>query len=386
MQSTSFPSIIIDNFKFVLLGKNEIDTTNSRWYVFISSENQTTKELVNFWVYPSTSELGLWRLLAKTNNFYYKGAHIPAIERETRPPGDYFYYDYVQQTCIYIELQSFINSHFDDLKNLKYPKTSFVPNRPYDPHDSVRRLTLEQNDRVFEIIDDPSRQIQLYPFILLQQIMECGEIETITPRKRRPDVVIKEFAKKLKQEYELLYDYVEIVAPYDKVFQERITIRGDIMKFPLQNIKDGSIVILYACIVKMTQIPTNRRFRNSTSNIARICEKDLHIMPFFLTTEDSTVNCFGVYTKYIPCGAFICKLFDYSNGYHASRGYKQCTQDEFDNNHCSTDYSYLGDRFDNIFPFNEWIKKSNLQPYSRKSGVKSASPIKTKRRSRAHSF
>ena len=281
MQNTSFPSIIIDNFKFVLLGKNEIDTTNSRWYVFISSENQTTKELVNFWVYPSTSELGLWRLLAKTNNFYYKGAHIPAIERETRPPGDYFYYDYVQQTCIYIELQSFINSHFDDLKKLRYPITSFVPNRPYDPHDSVRRLTLEQNNRVFEIIDDPSRQIQLYPFILLQQIMECGEIETITPRKRRPDVVIKEFAKKLKQEYELLYDYVEIVAPYDKVFQERITIRGDIMKFPLQNIKDGSIVMLYACIVKMTQIPTNRRFRNSTSNIARICEKDLHIMPFF---------------------------------------------------------------------------------------------------------
>lgn len=376
--------VIIDDFKFILLGKKLMDERRGIWHVFISSENIITKEVINFWVYPSTSELGLWRLLANIfETFNYKGHNVPASIRSDRPPGDYLYYDYVQQTFIHIILQIFINQNINDLNILKYPKNALVPHKPHKPE---RKLTLEYNQKIFDVIDDPSRQIQLSPFILLQQIMECGEIETITPRKRRPNVVIKEFAKKLKKEYELLYDYVEVVAPYNKKFQDRINITGDIIKFPLINIKDGSIVILYACVIKMTPIPTDQIFRKSASNISRICDKDLHIMPFFLTTEDSKVNCFGVYTKYIPCGAFICKLFDYSNGYHCSRGHFQCTPEEYESNHCSTEYSYVGDRFDNIFPFNEWLEKNKLvYRYSRKSGVKSA-VVKTKRNRRFNSL
>jgi len=377
-------NIVIDDFKFILVGKKSMNSDNTLWHVFISSENINTKEVTNFWVYPSTSELGLWRLLANIlENFNYKGQHVSKSVRKDRPPGDYFYYDYVQQTFIHIDLQAFINQNIDDLTILKYPKDALVPHKPYKRE---RGLTLEYNEKIFEVIDDPCRQIQLTPFILLQQIMECGEIETITPRKRRPDVVIKEFAQKLKKEYELLYDFVEIIAPYNKIFQDRIDITGNIMKFPLINIKNGSIVILYACVVKMTPISCKGRFRNSATNIPRICEKNLHIMPFFLTTKDSRVNCFGLYTKYIPCGAFICKLFDYSDGYHASRGNKQCTPEEYESNHCSTVYSYVGDRFDDIFPFNEWIKKTGLYKYSRKSGVKSASHKRKKSKRIIRSF
>jgi hypothetical protein len=147
------------------------------------------------------------------------------------------------------------------------------------------------------------------------------------------------------------------------------------MRFPLKNKRNGEIVMLYACVVKMREIQTLSAFRNSRENITRICGKDLHIMPFFLTTADSSINCFGTYTKYIPCGAFICKLFDYSDGYHKLSGYKQCTPTEFARNHCTSTYSYIGDRYDNIFPFNEWIDKTNYilnKPWSRKLGVRSA--------------
>jgi hypothetical protein len=192
--------------------------------------------------------------------------------------------------------------------------------------------------------------------------------------------VIKEFSQKLKLEYDLLYEHVEIVAPYDKVFQNMININGNIMRFPLRNKRNGKTVILYACIVKMTELPASATFRNSRENVARICGKDIHIMPFFLTTEDSSINCFGTYNKYIPCGAFICKLFDYSDGYHKF-GFKQCTSEEFSRNHCTPTYSYIGDRYDNIFPFNEWIDKTNYilnKPFSRKTGVRSASKSKKK--------
>ena len=380
-----YPFIIIDNYKFTLEGKIN-DRTWNYWNVYISSEDVNTKEVNKFWVYPSNSELGLWRLSANINDIKYKGERISSRMRKHRPPGDYFYYDYVQQTCIYIELQVFINQHFDTLPVILSLLVNLLT--PHKPYSTKSKLTRKYNDTIIDMIDNPHRQIQLSPFILLQKIIECGEIETITPRKRTPVVVIKEFSQQLKREYELLYYNIEIVAPYNKVFQNMININGHIMKFPLKNKRDGTIVILYACIVKMAQIPTSKGFRNSATNIHRICGKDLHIMPFFLTTEDSTINCFGVYTKYIPCGAFICKLFDYSSGYHKLGGYIQCTEDEFSNNHCTDSYSYVGDRFDNIFPFNEWIKKNNLlyQAYSRKSGVKSASPKKSKTMSRIRSF
>jgi hypothetical protein len=234
---------------------------------------------------------------------------------------------------------------------------------------------------IFDVIDDRSRQIHLSPFILLQQIIECGEIQTITPRKRTPDVVIKEFSNQLKLEYDFIYEGVEIIAPYDKVFQGIININGNIIRFPLRSKSDGSIVSLYACVVKMCEIPGSKTFQNSVKNISRICGKDMHIMPFFLTTEDSSINCYGTYTKYIPCGAFICKLFDYSNGYHRDGGYIQCTLDEYTNNHCTSTYSYIGDRYDNIFPFNQWIKKTKtlMRAWTRKSGVHSVDSYKRKR-------
>jgi len=365
------PFITIDNYKFTLIGK-----LNERhyWYVYIFSEHiADPTDKTNFWVYPSNSELGLWRLSATSENIKYKGQFVSAFERRTRDPTvQYFYYDYVQQTCIYIELQVFINQHFGNLKTVAAPLSLMTPNKPHDPKS---RISFADNEKIFNLIDNHDRQIQLSPFILLQQIIECGEVETVTPRRRPPDVVIKEFSQQLEIEYDLLYENIEIIAPYNKVFQDMIDINGNIMRFPLKNKRTNEIVMLYACVVKMTEIQTVSAFRNSRENITRICGKDLHIMPFFLTTADSSINCFGTYTKYIPCGAFICKLFDYSDGYHKLSGYKQCTPTEFARNHCTSTYSYIGDRYDNIFPFNEWIDKTNYilnKPWSRKLGVRSA--------------
>ena len=371
------PSIIIDDYEFTLLGKAE----ERYWHVYIRSTNIHNKSDVNrFWVYPSNSELGLWRLSAMWEDIKYKGNYVEPLERQTRGEGDFFYYDYVQQTCISIELQIFINKHFDTLKKFSLPTLSLImPSKPYNPGNTV---TLAENEKMFNVIDDRDRQIHLSPFIILQKIIECGEIETITPRKRTPSEAIKEFSDKLREDYSLLFERVKVIAPYDKTFQNAIKITGNIIKFPLRNKSNGEIVILYACIVKLEGLPTAVSFQRSQENIERITSKELHIMPFFLTTADSSINCFGLYNKYIPCGAFICKLFDYSDGFHGS-GYKQCTLEEYERNHCTSTYSYIGDRYDNLYPFNEWIEKSNK--WVRKSGVRSFDSYKKSRRKK-HSF
>jgi len=373
-------AIVIGNYEFLLLGKAE----DRYWYVYISSTNiNDSKDTTRFWVYPSNSELGLWRLSANWENIKYKGSFVSLEERQTRGQGDFFYYDYVQQTCIFIELQIFINKHFDSLKKFSSASvTALTPSKPYNPSHVISRAN---NEKMFHTIDNRDRQIHLSPFIILQQRLECGETETITPRKRTPSEAIKEFSDRLRVEYTLLYDNVEVIAPYDKTFQKTIQITGNIMKFPLKNKTNGDIVLLYACIVKLESLSSSSVFRRSRENIDRITSKEYHIMPFFLTTADSSINCFGLYTKYIPCGAFICKLFDYSDGFHRDNGgYKQCTLEEYENNHCTSTYSYIGDRYDNLFPFNEWIEKTNK--WVRKKGVRSANSYKRRATRKNGSF
>ena len=86
-----------------------------------------------------------------------------------------------------------------------------------------------------------------------------------------------------------------------------------------------------------------------TIGVKNICMIKQHYMPFFLTNHLTKCNKLGLYTKYIPCGAYICKLFDYTN--------KQCTASEIQFGKCGWSYSYIGTRYMNIFPFDELYKE-----------------------------
>jgi hypothetical protein len=64
-------------------------------------------------------------------------------------------------------------------------------------------------------------------------------------------------------------------------------------------------------------------------------------LPLFLTLDDKITE-FGTFNTYILAGNYICKLFDYT---------QQCSKDS-STYKCFGVYSLIGERYNNIFPFN----------------------------------
>lgn len=73
-----------------------------------------------FWVYRSTSELGMWRLGGTYPNTYHQMNKLSEYQVAPEDFEDHRYYagDYVQSTLIKIELQTFINVHLELLQKL----------------------------------------------------------------------------------------------------------------------------------------------------------------------------------------------------------------------------------------------------------------------------
>ena len=307
------PYIIINGIKFTLLEKISIDNI-----VVISSE--INGHTIQFKVYPSTSELGLWRLCLNTKNsgrYKYKGNYG-------------LKFDYIQTTLIHLDLQRFIN---DNLHKLSLRKIFVIA--PCN----------EKNDIIKEIIDDQSRIIWNQPPFNKYYDKQCGLITNPT--------IVKDFSEEFKQEYNIDLNSITIIIPnYSNIFEEIFHITGDIFsiqlnrKIPNIDYNETNSVILYYFKSKINKLQTNEY----EEQINNICGLDTHIMPFLLTPLDTRCNVLGLYTKYISTGAFICKLFDYS-----SDTTKQCTDEENAWGKCSRKYSYIGLRYQNIFPFNEII-------------------------------
>jgi hypothetical protein len=55
-------------------------------------------------------------------------------------------------------------------------------------------------------------------------------------------------------------------------------------------------------------------------------------------------NVYGLYTHYIRAGFFVCKLLDYI---------QQCRPDERHRERCLRRYVFIGDRYNNLFPFRQ---------------------------------
>jgi hypothetical protein len=307
------PYIIINGIKFTLIEKISIDNI-----VVISSEINSHN--IQFKVYPSTSELGLWRLCLNTKDndrYKYKGNY------ELK-------FDYIQTTLIHLDLQRFIN---DNLHKLSLKKNY------------VMAPCNEKNGIIKEIIDDQSRIIWNHPPFNTYYDKQCGLITN-------PEIV-KDFSEEFKREYNIDLNSITIIIPnYSNIFEEIFHITGDIFsiqlnrKIPNIEYNETNSVILYYFKSKINKLRTNEY----EEQINNICGLDTHIMPFLLTPFDTRCNVLGLYTKYISTGAFICKLFDYS-----SDTTKQCTDQENAWGKCTRKYSYIGLRYQNIFPFNEII-------------------------------
>jgi hypothetical protein len=350
------PSIDIGDYTFALLSRY---TTTYEIVQIESKQRDGERGAKIFWVYPSSSELGLWRCMVHVGTKSIEEGSRQVYKGDTSKP----YYDYIQQTLIHLQLQEFINANknkipiFNDKSepdfwkiNINEFSAKYLYQRESREFQEFRNITTQQE--VIGVIDDRKRALMVEPFYDLRQKLKCGYINTTTPRRRTPKVIIKEFSLILDSLYEIVDD--RLIYKYNNSFSQVFNTQGEIRGIYLtrrvkeDNASDDIILYYYKC--KLEPFPI-RMSRDLIPIVNRICDKPVHIMPFLLTTMEAEtneiINEFGMYTTYIPSGAFLCKLFDYSVS-----DYPQCTPEEIAVGRCTIAYSYIGSRYDDIFPFN----------------------------------
>jgi hypothetical protein len=226
-------------------------------------------------------------------------------------------YDYVQQTIIHIELQKFIYECLDLLELT----------------DDI--YCVERNDlEIFNMIDDNYRYYSSYPF-KDHRINICGNEDY----QSNTEIInnLNNFSKVL----ETLYDYKnkELIFNYQENNDNNIY-NINYYKLDLNlkiepNFEDDYLddIILYYYNIKIKKI-----FGELLNE-----EKNINI-PIYLTLDD-TITIYGTFQTYIATGNYICKLFDYEH---------QCPKGL--DSICIKGYKLLGDRYNNIFPFNKLIE------------------------------
>jgi len=323
-------TILIGGIEFTLIGRGHYGQ-NGRETVYYTSHGK-------MWAaYRSNSECGFWRLLIRTDlgqiqQTFFKG-----------------HYDYVQQTFIHLDLQKFINDMY-----YKLPPDSIPPDLPPCMSFSNERLDAELNPSIkadmyneykinHEMIDDPKRNIEVRPFnYLLNQPYDperlvCGD------KNDYLHFFLEVFSKLLYNSYS--------IRGYAKVQYHEFGLAGtmlgigDIYCVILDKIQGGtyqdaaspSTVKLYCYACKIFKTPKSF----DLYPVIDICSKDMHIMPLLCITEKVQITPAGIYSQYINCGAFICKIFEYK---------QQCIYNEF-GQQCTKKYNYIGHRYDMLFPY-----------------------------------
>jgi hypothetical protein len=410
-------TVQIDNIQFKLIGKS-LDGPYE--YIAILGHHMDPeyegKPYSLFWIYPSKSEIGMWRL-AGTKSYGTGYNKLDNRIEEASPSSkysDYTYYvgDYVQTTLIHLDLQKFVNNNLNNpllpviqlgestnmleyvnnLPNKNYPIinesnliTPYVRNanlagagsgKMYPGSIDYFRNEPKELSPFVRAIHDKSNLSYPYPFVFMSIIQvinpknmdhnkdfQCGS----KPDQRR----LNKFSKILSE----IYDVRSVDSFADKLtsFEKVMNVKGKIFKVLLRkkaeikpeylildlNIENKELPDKFIQINPETDIlpevvlyfmEVNMDCNNSSSslffkNINKICKKEKHYMPILLTVPEAKVNLFGIYEKYINSGNYICKLFDYS---------KQCSFEETEGeNICTEDYTYIGARYDNLFPYKE---------------------------------
>jgi hypothetical protein len=300
-------------------------------------DDNTIDEKVNkFSVYLSRSNLGCFRLLYITYGHFAKGHE-----------------DYIQQTFIHLKLNDYINKCVPILSDVDYDYTDrslnvykYLQQNDTNFNMSKNNIFNMLNNSIFiqnlknikNHIDDNSRMIKKNPFIEYNQQIRCGH-----EKKEDKNTIIKilrDFSNKLTD----LYNYSE------NNFVCEHTVNNELDNYKIQfyklnlNLKQKDYsnidnIILYYCnveIEKFNGLITNSYIKTDRKNFK---------LPVFLTS-DNKITKFGTFTNYILAGNYICKLFEYR---------EQC-KDQL----CTFKYQLIGDRYDNIFPFN--IIKEPIEP------------------------
>jgi hypothetical protein len=434
---------------FQLIGKVVNDPPNNfnisyNYYVLILCYDVKKKSnpYSIFWVYPSTSELGIWRLAGTfqtDNEVMNKLADTKIITTFETDYGTHSFYvgDYVQSTLIHLELQNYLNINIensalgiitindlldernkikniidyininkrrdlppvteeteDTKKNYVTPYNDSDPNLvsiPNRTNPAIKKYGINGFDDTLTLLSPFNRTIYRdnsvnfpYPFIYISidhikteedkppilQSFQCGELGDMK--------VLHTFSEMFENTYdtsepEKLYDhtnfFLKLINVTGEIFKMTLTRKSDIdskyLTYDLDPIPGSSnitinpetdilpVVELYYLKAVMNCVDPNPRdlFKIGSNdfvrNAKRICNTGqavTHFMPILLTVPEAKINKFGIYNKYINAGSYICKMFDY---------HYQCFSTENLTNRCSRSYTYIGQRYKNLFPFNQ---------------------------------
>ena len=337
--------ININGIRFTLIEK----TTLSDGYIVVRIQSVSLiGEIFDFWVYRSNSELGFWRLCSSVEGNptrLYKG------------DPDEFNYDYIQTTFIHLLLQFFINTNFKDISPIPYLNTQGIKytdkNKRIADRDSITNHKLfpyydKTEKKIFvlsnpltpnykAIVDSRDRIIEEHPFIDIYNEAKCGEQLNITD--------LQEFSSVFQSQYTVVSDLPVDEGKYNYEFEGIIKVDGQINHIILtRNIPDAgqtNNIELYYLNARLCGLQ-NTSTSEFDENIEFVCREDKHIMPFLLIPVDTPVNILGLYSKYILAGAYVCKLFDYA---------VQCSPKENKRRQCTINYTHIGYRYNDLFPF-----------------------------------
>jgi hypothetical protein len=315
----------------IIVNIHSSESTNKN---LLYDDNTIDVKVNKFSVYLSRSNLGCFRLLYITYAHYAKGDE-----------------DYIQQTFIHLKLNDYINKCIPILSDVDYDYSNRSLNvyKYFQAHDIDFNMSkniifnilnnpifIQNLKNIENHINDNSRMIKKNPFIEYNQQIRCGY-----EKEEDKNTIIKiltDFSNKLTD----LYNYSE------NNFVCEHTVNNELDNYKIQfyklnlNLKqkdDSNIdnIILYYCnveIEKFNGLITNSYIKTDIKNFK---------LPVFLTC-DNKITKFGTFTNYILAGNYICKLFEYR---------EQCKDKQ-----CTFKYQLIGDRYDNIFPFNI-IKEPN---------------------------
>jgi hypothetical protein len=343
-RTATLPSITINDINFTLIKKTKHD--NHRDVVKIKSVDSNGQQYI-FWAYRSNSEMGLWRL-GMFDETFYKGV------------------DYVQTTLIHLDLQIFINNNLNNIPydNMNYMNLDNFDNRVEECYCLNRIEDFEDEFSedvcdmkvISQIVDDNRRIIYEPPFENMyfnKGNVDCGKIIDKYTNQEYLNTYMNNFSKLFESEFD--YEEETKVFEYNFVFEETINITNQIYSVKLTKKPDKKItnprnnktneIILYFDVAYLKENETLKDTHPFYENITKICKMPMHIFPFLITTTTSQINSIGLYSHYVFAGPYLCKLFDYSSNRN-----KQCTLTEEKEYKCTRNYSYIGNRYLDLFP------------------------------------
>ena len=329
----------IDDYYFKIICNTNLDRRLGTF--IISSEFEDFREYNKFIVYASQSELDFRRLLYMENiaSPLYKGK-----------------YDYVQQTLIDFRLQKFIcqaeQSYIVPLDNFfsimdHFNKIIDVP-------------TLKD---VKDTIDNPIRRLKIPPFnsnknLCGQANIKDDECSIDEEAYRKLIRELEEFSQKLEGIFNIdtpnfLYRYKKFKNNEDYLLIDIYSVNL-IDKSNEENKFTLYFMIYDLCIFNSVPLyndsSTDAELKYSFDNIHadsykqnKVCKYRNYYIPISIVPYNVKITKYGLPSQYIPTGNYTCKALDYTG---------QCSN--YENNYIigNTHYSFIGDRYNNLFPFN----------------------------------